>query len=160
MYLSKFDECLKLVDYGSHEKIRDTAFSMIRELVNCSNYSSETKKAILIEVTYHAVLDKKAIENLVREVSPTTSMSVNYSPYCNIIKYLSSVSYLNSDTVRYVWGEMNTRYKEYRGGSPMQESMHHVPFYGYNASLLEQCLEASGEATAPAPSLKATLENL
>ena len=141
--LSAYEKCLDIVDYGSEEKRRDTAFSMVRELLNARSGTLQNIDTLLIKVALHAVCDKSIIDNLVREVSSDTSLSINYSPYESVMVFLSSKSYFNLETIRYVSDAMEAEYNKNRGGSSMQESACNLPFYGFNRTLLMKCTNAA-----------------
>ncbi|TAA42627.1 hypothetical protein [Corallincola spongiicola] len=145
-YISKFEECLKIVDYGSSEKKRDTAFLMTLTMVNASGLTREKRNAILFDLAYYAVIKKEIITNLKDEVSANTSLSINYSPFEGVMVFLSSESYLNIDTISYIYNELSSEYKKYSGGSCMNDCVHNVAFYGFNCATLDNCLNAAKKA--------------
>lgn len=140
-YKSKFDKLLSIIDFGSPEKKRDIAFAMVLEIVKARDVWRDSRKLILFELALYAVGNEKIINNLIREVSSETSVSIDYSAYKNVMNFMSQESFFNLKTVRYIHDHMHAEYLKYRGGSSMQDQVYQVDFNGINSMVLGKCLE-------------------
>lgn len=145
-YQQKFEDCLTLVEFGSKEKRRDTAFAMTLEMIKGTNLLSDDVRSLAVSLAKYAVGNQSMLENLRNNISESTSVSMDYSHFPSVMKTLSAKSYFNLDTLRYVYGDLETNLKKYSGRSPMQDSVYNVPFYGFNSALLSECVKIAEQA--------------
>lgn len=144
-YLEKYEQCLAIVDYGSKEKRRDTAFAMTWLMAGEKQLSGSYRHKLLEALAYHTVQDNALLDNLRQPPSDTTGLGYNYSPFRHLLCTLAGDGFLNRATVRHIFNHLEHEYKKYSGGSCMQDSVYNVPFYGFNCAALNDCLKAFAE---------------
>ena len=140
--IEKYNACMGIIDYGSEECRRDTAFGMICVMIHAKNkHDSDWVDQLKLRVALFSMNSESMLDNVTEPVSSSTSIHYDYCRFPITMRFLAKQNHFNLETLYYIRERLDERLSVGGNLSPLAACCHNVYGNRQNRLILDDCIK-------------------